>query len=320
MKRDGLGKETPVVVVGGPTASGKSALALAIAEAFNGTVINADAMQVYRELSVLTARPNDADTARAPHLLYGVLSADQRCTAARWREMAIAAIAETEREGRLPVVVGGTGLYIRALMEGLAPIPDIPEEIRAQARARHETLGAAAFHAELVALDPSSARLNPGDTTRVLRAWEVVTATGRSLDSFQKLPVDEAPHRFITVVMSPPREVLYASCDTRCEAMLASGALEEVRALLALGLDANLPAMKALGVRELAALLDGTLSREEAVARFQKATRNYAKRQVTWFRHQVNDPYICSEQYSESLRSETFSFIRKKVDGFESPG
>jgi tRNA dimethylallyltransferase len=319
VKREEIGKTSPVVVIGGPTASGKSMLALAIAEEFGGTVINADAMQVYRELSIVTARPSRAETRRAPHRLYGVLSAYQRCTVAKWRTMAVAAIGQARTKGRLPIVVGGTGLYLKALMEGLAPVPVIPPEIRAQAQARREELGAAAFHAELERLDPRmAARLKPGDTQRVIRAWEVITATGRSLALFQKLPPARSRERFVPLVLLPPREALYAVCDARCRRMLDEGAIEEVRALQALKLDPELPAMKAVGVREIARLLAGERTQGAALAEFQQATRNYAKRQVTWFRHQLPQARVFAqpwnEQFSERLSEEFFPFIRKLVD------
>lgn len=318
MKQDRLGKQTPVIVIGGPTASGKSALALAIAEEFGGTVINADAMQVYRELPVLTARPTAAEAKRVPHRLYGVLSARQRCTAARWRTMALAAIATAQGKGRLPIMVGGTGLYLKALMEGLAPVPAIPPEIRAQARARHAELGGPGFHAELKRLDPKMAeRLKPGDTQRLLRAWEVITATGRSLALFQKIPPAPTKLWFESFRLLPQREALYAACDARCRRMLAEGAMDEVRALLALKLDPDLPAMKAVGVRELAQHLAGDLSRADALARFQQATRNYAKRQLTWLRHQMPDAQTWDAQFSESVQEKTFSFIRKVIDRVE---
>jgi len=315
VKRSRLGKESPVVVIGGPTASGKSALALALAERLNGIVVNADAMQVYRELAIVTARPTAEEMARAPHRLYGVLSAAQRCTVARWRRLALAAIAAARREGRLPIVVGGTGLYLKALMEGLAAVPDIPPAIRAQAKARHTALGAPGLHAELARLDPAmAARLKPGDSQRLIRAWEVVTATGQSLAAFQQaIP---APPRlwFVPIRLLPPRQELYAACDARCRRMLADGALDEVRALQALKLDPDLPAMKAVGVRELMQCLGGDLSREAALAAFQQATRNYAKRQLTWFRNQMPKAQTWDAQLSESLIDEIFSFIRNLVD------
>ncbi|HTY69188.1 MAG TPA: tRNA (adenosine(37)-N6)-dimethylallyltransferase MiaA [Alphaproteobacteria bacterium] len=315
MKRSRIGKESPVVVIGGPTASGKSALALGLAERLNGIVINADAMQVYHELRVLTARPTPDEEVRVPHRLYGVLSAAQRCTVARWRRLALAAIAGARREGRLPIVVGGTGLYLKALMEGLARVPDIPAEVRAQAKARHAAVGSQGLHAELSRLDPEmAARLKPGDSQRLIRAWEVITATGQSLAAFQQAILAPPKLWFVPIRLLPPREALYAACDARCRRMLAEGALDEVRALRALGLDPDLPAMKALGLRELMACLDGEVSRTAALAAFQQATRNYAKRQLTWFRHQMPQAQTWNAQFSERLFGETFSFIRKLVD------
>lgn len=315
MKQEELGKETPVIVVGGPTASGKSALALAVAERWNGTVINADAMQVYRELRVLTARPTDEDTTRAPHRLYGALPAEERCTVARWLDLALAEIATAQHQGRVPVVVGGTGLYLKALMEGLAAVPDIPPEMRNEARTRHAALGGPAFHADLRRLDPEMAsRLKPGDTQRLIRAWEVVTATGRSLARFQEAPAVAPELWFVPIRLLPPREPLYAACDTRCRRMLDEGALGEVRALMALNLDPDLPAMKSLGVREIARHVAGEVSREAALTAFQQTTRNYAKRQLTWFRHQMPDAQTWDAQFSESITSEIFSFIRNVVD------
>lgn len=280
---------SPVVVIGGPTASGKSALALDVAEAFRGTVINADSMQLYAELSVLTARPGPEDLERAPHRLYGVLPASVRGSAAAWRRMALDAIAEAQGEGRLPVVVGGTGLYLRALMQGLSDVPPIPEEIRQAARERYAAIGGAAFRDELVARDPASARLHAGDVTRLTRAWEVLEATGRPLTVWQAQAAEDAPPglSFLVIVLDPPRDALYAACDRRFGVMMERGALEEVRQLDALHLDPELPAMKALGVPELRAHLHGALTLEQAAEKARQSTRNYAKRQVTWFRHQL---------------------------------
>jgi tRNA dimethylallyltransferase len=308
------GGEAPVLVVAGPTASGKSALALAIAEAFGGTVINADSMQIYRELPILTAQPSAADRASAPHVLYGVLPAAERSTAGRWRELALREIAAAREARRLPIVTGGTGLYLKALTEGLAPIPDVPPAIRAEAAALHATLGPERFHAALAERDPQlAARLAPGDTQRVRRAYEVIAATGRSLASFQAETAAEAGS-FVTLLLMPPREALTVACDARCAAMIDAGALDEMRALLAQGLAPDLPAMKALGVRELIRHIRGELAFEEALALFRRATRQYAKRQFTWFRHQLPGAQVCDAQFSESLKAEIFSFIRKSVD------
>jgi tRNA dimethylallyltransferase len=290
-----------LLVIGGPTASGKSALALAIAEQAGGTVINADSMQVYRELPVLTAQPDAAAQARAPHLLYGVLGIEERCSAGRWLEMAQAAIAEARAAGRLPIVVGGTGLYLRSLTGGLADIPPVPEEVRAAVRARLAEIGPDAFHGELAAKDPEmAARLHPSDGQRLARAAEVLAATGRSLADWQRDAAPPPAGEAQTVLVSPPREALYAACDGRFEAMLEAGALEEARAVLARkGLDASLPALKALGLRELMAYLAGTLERAEAVVAAQTATRQYAKRQMTWFRGQFLARYTVTEKLNE---------------------
>ncbi len=321
----------PMVVITGPTAGGKSGLALALAEAFDGVVINADSMQVYRELRILTARPGAEALARAPHRLYGVLPGREPCSAGRWRDMALVEIAAARTEGRLPLVVGGTGLYLRALAQGLAPVPSVPEAVREAARARHAELGGAAFHAQVAARDPvMAARLKPGDSQRLIRAWEVLEATGRSLADWQAPGGAEAgtgpdgapdgaptpaPTRLLRLVCLPPRPALYAACDARLRAMVENGALEEVRALRALGLDPRLPVMKALGVRELGHHLDGTLSLEDAIAQTQQATRNYAKRQMTWLRTQTapDGPraVTLNEQYSKSLDPKIFTIIRR---------
>ncbi|MCG8547148.1 MAG: tRNA (adenosine(37)-N6)-dimethylallyltransferase MiaA, partial [Alphaproteobacteria bacterium] len=223
-----------VVIVAGPTCSGKSALALDLAEHFAGAVINADSMQVYRELRILTARPTLADEARVPHRLYGVLSVAEECSAARWREMAVTAIDETHRAGRLPILCGGTGLYLKALTEGLSPMPDIPAAVRQSVRARFEGADAPAIHAALQAVDPAmAARLTPTDRQRLLRALEVYEATGQSLAEWQAAPAEGPPAGYVfhTILVTPPRAELYADCDARFQAMLDAGALDEARRL-----------------------------------------------------------------------------------------
>lgn len=312
-----------VLMVAGPTASGKSALAAALAAEWGGTVINADSMQVYKELSLLTARPRDAELALAPHRLYGVISGAEACSAGRWRNMAQAEVEAALAAGRLPILVGGTGLYLKAFAEGLSAVPEVPAEVRASARVELADMGKAAFHARLAEQDPvMAARLAPGDSQRLLRAWEVLQATGRSLADWQAMPATPAPYRFARLCLLPPRPALYAACDARLEAMVApksegGGVLAEVEALLALGLDPALPVMKAVGVPEFAACLAGELSLEAALARAQQATRRYAKRQVTWLRHQFlgNDPTVdvMETQYSESRKVETFAKIRQNL-------
>ncbi len=303
----------PLILIGGPTASGKSALALAIAEEFAGTVINADSMQIYRDLAILTARPGPADEARAPHRLYGVLDAADPCSAVRWRDLAEGEIAAAEARGSLAVVVGGTGLYLRALVDGLADIPPVPAATRAEARRLHQRLGGAGFRVCLAARDPAgAARLAAGDTQRLLRAYEVIAATGRPLGDWQQDQVaGQRRANVATLVLMPPRPSLYAACEARFAAMVAAGALEEVRALLARRLDPALPAMKAVGVPELARHLAGAIPLDEAIRLGQQATRRYAKRQVTWFRHQMPEAKVIAAQFSESLLQEIFSFIRQ---------
>ncbi|CAK0769549.1 tRNA dimethylallyltransferase [uncultured Gammaproteobacteria bacterium] len=288
----------PVLVIAGPTASGKSGLALAVAQAAGGEIINADSMQVYAGLGIVTAQPDTATQTLVPHHLYGVLPPEPPCSAARWRTLAIAAITATLDGGRLPVVVGGTGLYLRALIAGLSEIPPIPPKIRAQARDKLAELGPAGLHAELSAQDQrTAARLKPGDSQRVVRAWEVLVATGRPLAEWQETPPSGSPLEpdFRIVILDPPRAALYAACDRRFAEMVKAGAVEEVRILLATRLDpdlpalrdTDLPALRALGVPELSDHLRGTISLGQAIERAQQATRNYAKRQTTWFRHQL---------------------------------
>ena len=277
------------MVVAGPTAAGKSALALALAEALArdgaaATLIAADAMQVYRELAVLTARPTAAERARAPHRLYGYVPAAQACSVGRWRGDALTAIAAARAAGRLPVVVGGSGLYIEALIEGLAPVPPVPASARRRADALRDSMGAAAFHAALAARDPAAARLAAGDTQRVKRAWEVLEATGRPLAAWTAAPRLPLPGPVLRILLWPERDPLYRRCAERFEGMMARGALEEARALAALELDPALPAMKALGVRPLLACLAGAIDRRAAVERAVRETRRYAKRQRTWLR------------------------------------
>ena len=302
-----------VVVVAGPTASGKSALALEIAEAFRGTVINADSMQVYRELPILTAAPDRAARARVPHRLFGVIPAREGCSAGHWRGLAVAEIAAANDAGRLAVVVGGTGLYLRVLLTGLARIPPVPNGLRRAVRGRLGRDGAAALHAELAARDPvMAARLTPGDGQRVARAIEVLEATGRSLADWQRPrpgPGAADRLRFLTLLLMPPRAALYAACDARFEAMIAHGALDEARALGAGGLDPALPAMKAVGLRELLRHGAGEITLEEASRLGRQATRRYAKRQITWFRNQMIPDHTIGAQYSETIKPKIFSYI-----------
>jgi tRNA dimethylallyltransferase len=301
-------------VITGPTASGKTALALQLAEAFDGTVINADSRQIYRDLRILTARPDATAEARAPHRLYGFLDAADRGSVANWRALAIDEIAGATRAGRLAILVGGTGLYIRALEQGLAPVPEIPEGIRHEAMDLHRWLGGVAFRERLAELDPAGAqRLFPGDRQRLVRAYEVVRATGMPLAAWQRRLHPSSPYRFATILLMPPREQLYAACDTRFVRMIEASALDEAAALGCRGLDPDLPAMKAVGLRELLSYLHGEMPLESAIVAAQRATRQYAKRQTTWFRHQTAPDLTLAEQFSQDLLRSSLQFVRESV-------
>jgi tRNA dimethylallyltransferase len=278
-----MSNSVDAVLIAGPTASGKSAAALALAEKLGGTIVNADSMQVYAEPRILTARPSDADMARAPHLLYGHVSVREPYSVGRYQEDAGGTLAKA----RLPIFVGGTGLYFAALTEGLADIPPVPASIREAVRAKREEMGAEAFHAELAARDPASANLSVGDTQRTLRAMEVLEATGEPLSYWQAKagkPV-LAGLKLARFVLSPPRAVLHARIDARFDAMLGAGAMEEAAVLS--GLDPALPATKILGLRELLAARAGAMDVASAARLAKAATSQYAKRQVTWFRHRM---------------------------------
>ncbi|OHC74756.1 MAG: tRNA (adenosine(37)-N6)-dimethylallyltransferase MiaA [Rhodospirillales bacterium RIFCSPLOWO2_12_FULL_58_28] len=305
-----------VLIVTGPTASGKSALATDAALEFNGVVINGDSMQVYGELNILSARPSTDDMARVPHRLFGVLAATETCSAGRWTAMAKAEIEAAWDRGLLPIITGGTGLYLKALITGLVSIPAIPDAVRREARELLRRLGPEAFREELRKLSPQDAeRIPASDPQRLARAFEVVKATGRELSQWQDMPA--APPlpqaEFAAVVLTPPRADLYAAIDARFDRMIAAGALDEARSLM--GADKDLPAMKALGASELLAHLEGLLTLAEAVEKAKRASRNFAKRQLTWLRHQDigcrAETY--SAQYSESIKADIFSFIRNSL-------
>jgi tRNA dimethylallyltransferase len=290
MQVNSLQESSKAVLIAGPTASGKSALALELAQKTGGVVINADSMQVYRDLLVITARPTPEEEAKVPHRLYGHVDAAVNFSAGHWVADAAAVLAEVRAQNRMPIFVGGSGLYFKALTRGLSAVPPIPPEIRQGARARLERDGVEALHAELAQRDPATAeRLKPRDRTRIARALEVVEATGRSLTDWHRegLPPLLPPGQFRALFLAPDRDQLYAQIDARYDAMLAAGALEEVAALAARHLDPLLPAMKAHGVPVLIRHLKGEITREAAAAIGRADTRHYAKRQFTWFRHQL---------------------------------
>jgi len=278
------------VLIAGPTASGKSALALELAQRTGGVVINTDSMQVYRDLRIITARPTMEEEARVPHRLYGHVDAAVNFSAGAWVADAAKMLAEARTQKRLPIFVGGSGLYFKALTRGLSAVPPIPPEVRERIRSRLECDGVEALHAELARRDPVSAeRLKPRDRIRIARALEVVEATGRPLPDWHRegLPPLLPPGEFSALFLSPQRDVLYARIDARFDAMLAAGALDEVAALAARRLDPLLPAMKAHGVPTLIRHLRGEVTLEEAAEIGRADTRHYAKRQFTWFRHQL---------------------------------
>jgi tRNA dimethylallyltransferase len=278
------------VLIAGPTASGKSALALELARRLNGAVVNCDSMQVYRDLRIITARPSPQEAAQAPHGLYGTVDAGVNFSAGHYLRALADLLAHLRGEGLVPVLTGGTGLYFKAVLQGLSAMPMVPEAVRAQVRAEAEGITAQALHATLARTDAqSAARLQPGDRQRILRALEIHAATGRPLSQWQAQPGTPliAPERVMPVFLDTDRAALKARIDQRFLAMMEAGALDEVRALKARGLDPALPAMRAHGVPGLIAHLEGAMTLDAAIAKGQADTRAYAKRQHTFFRHQL---------------------------------
>lgn len=310
-----LDEKRNILIVCGPTGSGKSSLALAIAAMFNGVIINADSLQLFKGLDILTAQPSAEDLKKCPHKLYGVLGPNDRCTAARFRDIAFREIDQTFGSGKLPIIVGGTGFYLKSLSEGLSPIPEVPGEIRSAAIALHLKLKNKDFHKLLSEKDPDmAAKLNQNDTQRMIRAWEVLQATGKSLSYWQKLPLDGPPDylSFRHLLLSPPREILYRNCDSRFDKMLEQGALDEVRRfdekMQSGEIVQSSPLTKALGFSELQLYLHGAMALDDAVEQSKTQTRNYAKRQVTWFLHQIRpeltleSPLLDTAEITATLR------------------
>jgi tRNA dimethylallyltransferase len=293
------------ILIAGPTASGKSALALRLAEKLGGTIVNADSMQVYRDLRIITARSSPAEEVRVPHRLYGHVDAAENYSVGRWCRDVAEALKEIAAQGRVPILVGGTGLYFKALLSGLAAVPPVPAEIRVQVRARLASEGAAALHAELMQRDSVTAqRLMVNDRSRITRALEVVLATGRPLTDWHRdgMPALVEPKRAAKIFLTCQRKELVARIETRFTAMLKAGALDEVRALERRKLDPLLPAMKAHGVPWLIRHLKGEISLDEAAAGAVMDTRRYAKRQLTWFRNQLKDwPWVGPEEAQKAL-------------------
>ena len=293
-----------MALIAGPTASGKSALAIALAKACGrAQIVNADASQVYADLRILSARPSDEEMEGVPHRLFGHIDASDAHNAVRWADDARGVIAEAHAAGQVPILVGGTGLHMRTLLHGIAPVPEIDPDIREAVRA----LPVAAAHAALAAADPdAAARLNPADTTRVARALEVVRSTGRTLTDWQQAIAGGIAGQIALapLILLPPRDWLRDRCDTRLVQMFGHGAIEEVEALLARNLDPDLPAMRAIGVPQIASHLRGEITRAEALELTQAATRQYAKRQFTWFR---NQPPAEWSRHEESLNIDSIA-------------
>jgi tRNA dimethylallyltransferase len=314
------------LIIAGPTASGKSALALDLAQRLNGTIINADSMQIYAELRILTARPTSEEEHSTPHALYGIRPAAQPGSAAWWRQTALSEMAKAHAAARLPILCGGTGLYFQSLIQGLADIPDPGEAARQEARTLLATEGPESLHARLTQADPATAaRLKPTDAQRLARAWEVYRGTGQGLTAWQaRGNQNPAPWRFKSILLDPPRCALRPAIEARFEAMLAQGALDEVRALLQQNLNTALPAMRAHGVPELSRYLAGAITLAEAQTQACLATAQYTKRQATWFRHHALAPkpyartllarYPQAEQFSERNMADMQNFILTRVD------
>jgi tRNA dimethylallyltransferase len=298
--------EARIWLIAGPTASGKSALALRLAREADGEIVNADALQLYRDLRILSARPSEEEETGAPHHLFGVADAADGWSVGRWLEAASATLAEIAGRDRPAIVVGGTGLYFRALTEGLADIPPVPRAARDAAEQAYDIGGEAAVRSALRALDPlAEARISPGDRQRLTRALAVARATGRPLSAWQaETKPAIAAHVWRAGVLAPPRDALYARIDARLTAMAQAGAIDEAAALIRRDLDPRLPAMKAVGLRELAACAAGEATLEAAITAAQQATRRYAKRQLTWFRNQTPDwPRIEATEQDEQWQS-----------------
>lgn len=277
-----------VICLAGPTSSGKSQLATELAHAFQGEIINADSMQIYQDLPILTAQPSPADRQQIPHHLYGVLPGSQACSVAQWLDMAHATIKDCHQRGVLPILVGGTGLYFKALCEGIAIIPDVSDHIRTKAEQKWQEIGAEAFYQEVQTFDTNVAsQVKPSDRQRLIRAWSVYQTTGKALSFWQQQqPVAPYRDQIKPILLWPDRQDLYSRADRRFAQMVDQGALDEVKALYQKSYPAHCPVMKAVGVRELHAYSMGDIDLSAAISRAQLTTRHYIKRQYTWFRHQ----------------------------------
>ena len=299
------------VIICGPTGAGKSSLALNLAEKFKGVIINADSVQIYREIKILSGRPTSDDYRKAPHRLYGIMSIFKPCTLGIWRKMALETIKECELSGRLPIICGGTGLYIKFLLNELSAIPEISPSIKLEAREKLKELGNENFRELLSKNDPASAsRIKSGDTNRLLRAWEVFTATTKPLSYWHKKSRKAgSQHKFFKVCLMPERKALYSICDQRFLEFVEQGAVEEARAFDFITASPELPASKTLGLLELIKYTKGELELSDAVEQAQRATRRYAKRQLTWFRHQLDEDFLIQNLSCRKTVSDCFKKI-----------
>ncbi len=301
------------LMICGPTAAGKSAAALAIAEQSGGTVINADSMQVYSDLRVLTARPGADDEALAPHRLYGIVDGGERASVASWLGLTTEAVDDARKASSLPIIVGGTGMYLQAARDGIAPIPEIPVEIHQACLEELVARGGAAFREDLSKFDEKTAsRLFDGDSQRLVRAMGVVRATGRPISAWQSDPHQGAvAGKVVAISVMPPRADTYARIDRRFAQMMEEGAVEEVEALAERGLDPSLPVMKAIGVREILTMQAGEISRGRAIELASRDSRHYAKRQMTWIRNNYRAQISIFEKFSTRFIKEIFSILLK---------
>ena len=305
---------SPYIMIAGPTASGKSKLAIDLARHFNGVVINADAMQLYADLEILTDRPQAQDVHDIPHYLFGICDAAHRASVAKWLGFAAKSIATAQSLGQLPIIVGGTGMYLQAGLRGIAPVPDVPADVHQHCEHWHQELGGAKFREALADYDVEmAARLVDGDRQRLIRAMGVALATDHPLSWWQRQPHTGALlGRVTTVTLMPPRPTLYDRINQRFDHMLTNGAIEEVAQLVARQLDPSLPLMKALGVAPIAAFLRSVITKDEAAIVAKRDSRRYAKRQITWLRNNFNSQITVQKKYSESLFEKIFSLIHEK--------
>lgn len=303
--------QSPVIVIGGPTACGKSGLALAIAEHFDGVIVNADAIQVYRDLRILTARPTEEEEKRIPHRLYGILDVTESCSAGSWQALALTEIKKIQSIGKLPIIVGGTGLYLKALTEGIAPIPNIPLSVRKSVRDIFSKVGKTEFYTQLTKKDPiMAARIQPNDVQRLMRAWEVIEATGKSISLWQEESIQSLELKFTMVITTPPRKDLYAACDKRIFKMISDGVIEEVKILMRRVHNEklnNFPVFKAIAFKEFTSYIAGETNLDIAIAKAQQQTRRYAKRQMTWFRNQT--PVEESNNNNKNIKILKYSYM-----------